>query len=157
MTGYAASSGSGNIDSFASPPPGLLGAFPSGGIDPEQLAITLPHSVICNLNGLTNLLLSVAPANVAGGSPYTEADHVGFCPGPIGTLTVTVKSSFIVVPASCVKPKVATATWTLAQGQNWRFVQRPAPTCAGAYKLKVQLFDPSNTLLTFATVALTVS
>ena len=156
-TGFAALSGAGTIGSFTSPPPPLLNTFASGSSDPEQLAIATPQPVICQPNGVTKLLLAVTPANVAGGSPFNEIDHLGFCPGTTGTLTVTVRSSFSVVPAGCTKPAGVSATWTLNPGANSRFAQRLAPTCAGSYTLHVQIFGPGNVLLASAIAALLVS
>jgi DNA-binding beta-propeller fold protein YncE len=155
-TGYAALSGSGNIGQFASPP-GPLSSFPSGGTDPEQLAIATPSPVICQPGGVTPLLVSESPASVAPATPYTEVDHLGFCPGAAGTLTVTVKTSWAAVPTGAVAPTFAPATWTLGPGENSRFVQRLAPTTAGTYTLRVRIFGPGNTLLTSQEVSFAVT
>jgi DNA-binding beta-propeller fold protein YncE len=155
-TAYVALSGTGQIGTFPSPP-GPVSAFSSGGTDPEQLAISMPSPVICQSDGLTKLVMSLTPATAAHGSTYTEADHVGFCSQTGQTLTVTVKSRFISVPAGASTPVVPPATWTLENGENARYVQRVVPSTPGNYTLRVRLFSPTNTLLDTATFTIAVT
>ena len=84
-----------------------------------------------------------------------EISDIRFCPGPNGSITVTVTTT-VTAPAACPPVAGSSRTVQLKSGENPSVDLLLAPTCAGSYEFSVTVSQGGAPLVPPASASLTV-